>query len=288
MGQAQTNSHLLYSKVGEENGRTIVKTGGRLYQLRITNYPDQESSLRQQGRLREAKELANDHLIQLSHFEAETNSNLCSNFYKVCALFEYLPHTLASEIAARRSEQNRFSDKELWSILCSCTLAFSFLQRQGVELECFNLKDIMLSDEGVIKLNNPFNTGDTCSSTVFDPSYFYSPEQLEGGQYSKAVSGVYQLGLALLACVDLNEEQQFYTKNGYVDAVTINNKHKSAQKVVSKDIAGMLDIMLNRNQNERPDWIEFEKIILNSLNNPPQPPRPPQSIKKDYSQTAIK
>ena len=70
--------------------------------------------------------------------------------------------------------------------------------------------------------------------------------------------------------------------------MTVNNKHKSAQKVVSKDIAGMLDIMLNRNQDERPDWVKFEKIILNSLNNPPQPPRPPQSIKKDYSHTAIK
>lgn len=73
-------------------------------------------------------------------------------------------------------------------------------------MECFNLRDVMLSDDGVIKLSNPFNTEDTCSSTVFDPSYFYSPEQLEGNEYSKSVSGIYQLGLALLACINFNLE----------------------------------------------------------------------------------
>lgn len=40
MGQNQSNAHPLYTKVGEENGRTIVKAGGRLYQLRVCNYPD--------------------------------------------------------------------------------------------------------------------------------------------------------------------------------------------------------------------------------------------------------
>ena len=102
MGQTQTTSHPLYTRVGEENGRTIVKAGGRLYHLRICNYPDQESSLQRQRQLKDAKELVNDHLIALSHFEAQTDSNFCSTFHRICLLFEYLPHSLATEIVARR------------------------------------------------------------------------------------------------------------------------------------------------------------------------------------------
>lgn len=115
----------------------------------------------------------------------------------------------------------------------------------------------MLSDDGVIKLNNPLNSGDTCSSTIFDPTYFYSPEQLEGGCYSKTVSGVYQLGLALLTCIDLNLEEEFYTKNGYVDMIAVSNRLKSVQRSVNKEIASMLEIMLDKNQDTRPDWMQF-------------------------------
>lgn len=73
-----------------------------------------------------------------------------------------------------------------------------------------------------------------------------------------------------------------------MDTVWVSNKLKSALKVVNRDIGGMLEIMLNQNQGERPDWIEFEKIILNTLNNPVKespkpvvmPPKAPQSVPK--------
>lgn len=55
MGNSQTNLHTLYTKVGEVNGKNIVKAGGRLYHLRTNNYPDQESSIRQLIKLKEAK-----------------------------------------------------------------------------------------------------------------------------------------------------------------------------------------------------------------------------------------
>lgn len=55
MGQSQNNLHPLYTKVGEINGRTIVKAGGRLYHLRINTYPDLETSIKYQKVLKDSK-----------------------------------------------------------------------------------------------------------------------------------------------------------------------------------------------------------------------------------------
>lgn len=41
MGQNQASSHnSLFTIIGEENGKTIVKVGGKLYHLKILTYSD--------------------------------------------------------------------------------------------------------------------------------------------------------------------------------------------------------------------------------------------------------
>lgn len=58
-----------------------------------------------------------------------TEDQYCSTFYKIYALFEYPYKTLEDEIHERQLQHRRFLEKELWSILASCILGLSHLQR---------------------------------------------------------------------------------------------------------------------------------------------------------------
>ena len=99
-----------------------------------------------------------------------------------------------------------------------------------------SLKDIMLSDDGVIKLNHPDNISDNQSNAVFNSSCFYAPEQGDGLAVNKSKAGVYQLGLAVLTCIDLLTECEIYTSEGMVDLSQVDQRLRNVSKIVEKKI----------------------------------------------------
>ena len=60
--------------------------------------------------------------------EGREIDHLCSNIYKVYAIWEYPYRFLSEEINERAAQGRKFEQKELWSIFASCIFGMSTLQ----------------------------------------------------------------------------------------------------------------------------------------------------------------
>jgi hypothetical protein len=56
----------------------------------------------------------------------------CSKQFVLTMVYEYAPHSLQQEVEARFGAGRGFGDREIWSILCSCSMALGYLQRNGL------------------------------------------------------------------------------------------------------------------------------------------------------------
>ena len=74
-----------------------------------------------------------EHLTRLHRVEGQSIDHLCSNLYKVYALWEFPCRRLKEELAERTSSNGHaFEERELWSILASSILAMSTIQKAKV------------------------------------------------------------------------------------------------------------------------------------------------------------
>ena len=97
-----------------------------------------------------------EHLTRLERVEGKEIDHLCSKIYKVYALWEFPYRTLQEELLERRNNHSRrFEERELWSILASCILAMSYLQKQKIRHEALSTKSILLDEEGMVKVADP-------------------------------------------------------------------------------------------------------------------------------------
>jgi hypothetical protein len=85
---------------------------------------------------------------------------------------------LELEVEARRQAGLLFAQKELWSILCSCTLAMAYLEGRRERCGEIGPGEVWLTGEGVVKVRHPTLVG---NSGVFREDGYYAPEQLAGG-----------------------------------------------------------------------------------------------------------
>lgn len=71
-------------------------------------------------------------LLLTSEYLSNIEDMLCSTQHKVYAIYEYPHRNLEQEWAERFVQKRRFEEKEIWSILASCILGLSALQRAGI------------------------------------------------------------------------------------------------------------------------------------------------------------
>jgi serine/threonine protein kinase len=92
-----------------------------------------------------AKLSGNKHVVPLTHFFMSSEDQYCSTFYKIYAVYEYPQRTLLTEITERKLLKKRFTETELWSILASCIVGLSHLQRNGIKHSALKSSTILLS-----------------------------------------------------------------------------------------------------------------------------------------------
>ena len=73
-------------------------------------------------------------------------------------MFGYPQRTLDDEITEPRLQGRKFEETELWSILASCILGLSHLQKNGIKHSAIKSTSILLSADGIIKVSDPFAT----------------------------------------------------------------------------------------------------------------------------------
>ena len=83
-------------------------------------------------------------------------------------MWEYPQRFLSNEINERALQRRKFEEKEIWSILASAILGMSTLQKNKIKHECLNTKNILLDNDGIVKIADPLAIG---SQTNLDIIY---------------------------------------------------------------------------------------------------------------------
>ena len=86
--------------------------------------------------------------------------------------------------AERNLQKRRFQEKDLWSILASCILGLSHLEKNNIKHSCLKSSSILLSYQGIIKISDPYTTAsqsnyDVLLSNRSTPHIYLSPEQTQ-------------------------------------------------------------------------------------------------------------
>ena len=124
------------------------------------------------------------HLLQLEQVLTHAEDQFCSAYFKLYALFQWLPRSLDDEVNERSLQKRRFQEKELWSLAGSCVLALSHLQRQGVPHLCLASRTLLLTEAGAVRLYDPIASAastnyDTLLANRSSPHLYISPEETE-------------------------------------------------------------------------------------------------------------
>jgi serine/threonine protein kinase len=150
------------------------------------------------------------YVVGLEKLLTKSEDQYCSTFYKIYALFQFTDRTLQDEVNERNLQKRKFQEKELWSILASCILGLSHLQKQTIKHQSLRSDSILISQDGVVKIYDPICTGaptnyDALIAKRTTPHIYLSPElteslQLEAGQpHCHAYkSDIWTLGMIIL------------------------------------------------------------------------------------------
>lgn len=98
----------------------------------------------------------------------------------IAVFTEYSTHTLHDELMARRKSNTKFTLEELENILVSVVKALHYLEAESIGHGCISAKDIVVSQNGIVKLIDPSLA--TSSPLQLMPGYLYSPELLQFNQ----------------------------------------------------------------------------------------------------------
>jgi hypothetical protein len=95
-----------------------------------------------------------------------------------------------------------FEEKELWSILCSCCLAISYLLKSNIEFKLISTREIFLTADGVVKVGDPDLLSVNLAGEIKTLVQYYPPEYLN--LHKQSSNGcVFSLGMCLLEIIFL-------------------------------------------------------------------------------------
>lgn len=173
---------------------------------------DKEAFLKVEKVLLNKKEqlVGNRHVAPLVKTFTNSQDQFCMTYFKLFALFLFPQRTLEDEINERGLQKRRFQEKELWSILASCIVGLSHLQKSNIKHGCLRSSSILISPDGIIKVYDPIATGspsnyDTLLSHRDTPHIYLSPEQVEAlkeekvqHDYDPFRSDIFTMGMVVL------------------------------------------------------------------------------------------
>ena len=221
--------------------------------------------------------------INIIHIYATETKNFDEYNYVFYVLMEVANCDWEKELQNRSKFKAFYSEKDLLNIFQNLIFTFAYLQEIGIchrdikpqNILCFGEKGYKVSDFGEAKFRKKWryydknNEGYTSLQTVRGTELYMSPilyqalkkEPGKGIKHNVFKSDVFSLGMCFLfaSCLDykcLYDMRKVKNNNDVKNVVEkyLGNKY-------SKNVKDILDIMLNLNEKERPDFIELCNMI---------------------------
>ena len=174
-------------------------------------------------------------------------------------VMEFCASTAESEMEERRKARRYIEEEKMWQLSNSLISALAYMQRHGYVHSCINPASLYVTNSDW-KLGN-LHISSVNFSSFHGQSYFHSPKvstALFKSQSSAAhnayKSGVYSLGLTLLALAKLETPAKIINSGHDVDVINA----EVGSCVYSDNFKQLLLEMLKTDEEERGDFLEFE------------------------------
>ncbi|EAS04884.1 kinase domain protein (macronuclear) [Tetrahymena thermophila SB210] len=242
------------------------------------------------------KKLKHTNLVRLKKIQRAEHNSMCTEQLLVNLFFEHYERDLLSEYIFRSlTKQHLFTLEEITFILKSLVSALAYLQIHKIAYQNLNLKSILITNEGNIKLNEHFFTQQYLKEKFKNPSQLKidqhtilpiqnknktsqlnnktqiqpkSLKQLSINPTNIYKENVFSLGCLMLnLCVNQNIGISFHQNSDSASQQFINQQLSLVEKMYSYDFAQILCKMLVKNDEKRPDFIELAEK-LGVINKP--------------------
>jgi len=219
----------------------------------------------------------NINLVQIYGIESKKLDKITFVMY---VLMELAKTDWEKEILQRKRINNYYSEKELISILKDLTRTLSHLQQNNISHRDIKPQNILLCEHGILKISdfgeakeNVDSDGtNTVKQTIRGTELYMSPvlfRSLKKKNKSKYIkhntykSDVFSLGYCILLAATLNFDCLFSIRELDDMNLIINNIQQFVKNRYSNNFLSVLFIMLELEEQMRPDFIQLESIVKN-------------------------
>ena len=163
----------------------------------------------------------------------------------------------------------------MWSIIASCILGMSHLQKHNIRHMCLSSESILVDSNGVIKIADPF-----CAEEL--PNYdkllnrrnsehiYLSPELCESLERAEVTpspdinpykSDVFTFGMIILEAALLKYQDDCYREeNTKVNWETVRFNLEQIGQIYNVEMKEMIKKLVSE-VKERPDWLELKQFM---------------------------
>ena len=215
-------------------------------------------------------------LVKIISFSTHCEDNLCTSFYKLDILMEYIDFDLEQDIKLRRNGNLPYPEPEIWQMLECLISALSTLQQLETCFGDLYPSKVLVTKERVYKLVDPILV-----TNDFIPAYlqrltgekthgsYLSPQQMKSlankmvnPAHNPYKSDVFALGLVVLHAATLSDCDGLYDWNANkFESDKLAQKLKALGKTYSQRLVEFTKKLLSEDEESRPDAAQLSREL---------------------------
>ena len=215
-------------------------------------------------------------LIRVIAYSTHNEDSMCSSFYTIDVVTEYLERDLETEINERKEKGEAFSEKEIWFLLQCLISALGTLHQMKAPVGDLTPAKVLISKEKVYKLVDPAlmsidsipgyfqrlmgGRNGKISSTYLSPQLLGSLAQnLIHPQHDVFKSDVFALGLTALHAATLDDCDDLYDwKTKTFSYESLHVKIDSLRGNYSARLVEFISRLLEQEEESRPNLAQLQ------------------------------
>ena len=224
-----------------------------------------------EGQTSGSKNLDTPNIVKVIGFATQTHDNLCSNFYKIALVTEYIEQDLETEIEAKKKAKEFYTEEKIWQLLESLVSALSAMHRENITANDIKPISVFVTKDGVYKLADPVLVSSHSAPGYFqrlsgydDVRPYLSPELLKGlesdeyyPKHDGFKSDIFAAGLTILHAASLESCEAFYNWDDNTFSVeALAQRFQTIRNLYSENLLNLVRKMVVYEEINRPSAAE--------------------------------
>ncbi|EAS01279.1 protein kinase (macronuclear) [Tetrahymena thermophila SB210] len=264
------------------------KLTGAYCLLKEYNSTDDYEFEKAYSKYKKRQELKHENIVMLLGIAQKKESQLCSTFYKLYVLYEYVNDNLEQHIQLHQQTGQHFIESELWDILMQSVSALSYLQQKGITHQNIKPSNIFFDQNQMVKIADSqviqqMNTFSLVATNPKEPpkNSYLSPALIEAlaqnnwsPNHDTSKSDIFSLGMTIISAgllEDLDSCYIYYPEPAFQEDI-FKQKFNQFKSNYSSKLTNILGIMTSLGEETRPDFNQlWNQLQQFQVKNPHQP-----------------